>query len=364
MDWGTVIRSIAPRAKSSIVDGVVAAMPHMMSIANLTTPLRQAHYLAQLAHESAGFTTTEEFASGAAYEGRKDLGNLERGDGKRFKGRGLIQLTGRSNYKTYGQRLGVDLITDPTLAGKFPWAAVTAAVYWRDRGLNRYADRDDVRAVTRLINGGYNGLSDRERYLKLAKRAIEQQAGPTPVGNQIKKAQERLASLNYALGMTDGQIGPLTRSAIRDFQDAMGEPVTGELDARTYGILMSDDAIKRPVSVSREELTTKDLKERGSEIIIATDSVKANVATATSALAAASGVATQVNDIHDKVTTVTTAIESGQESVSWLVANWQIIAIIVLLLVVAFCIWRIWHNTNIVERVRLQDARDGVNVKR
>ena len=357
MDWGTVIRSIAPKAKTSIVDGVIAAMPHMMSIANLNSPLRQAHFLAQLAHESAGFTTTEEFASGAAYEGRKDLGNVERGDGKRFKGRGLIQLTGRSNYKTYGQRLGVDFITDPTIAGKFPWAAVTAAVYWRDRGLNRYADRDDVRAVTRLINGGSNGLSDRERYLKLAKRAIEQQIAPTPVGNQIRKAQERLASLNYALGAIDGKIGPLTRSAFGDFQDAMGEPVTGELDVRTYGMLMSEDALKRPVSAEREELTAKDLKERGSEIIIATDGVKANVATATSALAAASGVATQVNDIHDKVNTVTSAIENGQESLSWFAANWQIIAIFVLLLIVAFCIWRIWRRRRSPTRKRSPGRR-------
>lgn len=364
MDWGTIIRSVAPRAKTSIVDGIVSAMPHITSLAGLNTPLRQAHFLAQLAHESAGFTTTEEFASGAAYEGRKDLGNTQRGDGKRFKGRGLIQLTGRSNYKTYGQKLGVDLVTDPTLAGKFPWAALTAAVYWRDRNLNRYADRDDVRAVTRYVNGGYNGLSDRERYLRLAKRAIEQQGAPTPVGNQIKKAQERLASLNYALGAIDGQIGPLTRSAIRDFQDAMGEPVTGELDARTYGILMSGDALKRPVSITREELTTKDLKERGSEIIIAADGVKTNVATATSALAAASGLATQVNDISGHVTNVKMAIETGHESVSWLAANWQIILIFILLAVVAFCIWRIWANANTVERARLQDARDGVNVKR
>lgn len=362
MNWATLIRAIAPRAKQSIVDGVVASMPQLITTASLYTPLRQAHFIAQLAHESAGFTTTEEFASGAAYEGRKDLGNTQRGDGKRFKGRGLIQLTGRHNYKTMGDKIGVDFIADPTLAGKFPMAAVTAAIYWRDKGLNRYADRDDIKAITRHINGGYNGLADRERYLKIAKRALNEK--PTPVGSQIREAQKRLASLNYALGSIDGQIGPLTRSAIRDFQDAMGEPVTGELDARTYALLMSDDALKRPVSAEREELTAPQLRAMGSEIIAATDGVKVNVATATSALAGASAVATQVNDISDKVTSVRTAIENGTESVSWLAANWQIIAIGVLLVIVGVCIWRIWRNANIVERVRLQDARDGVNVKR
>lgn len=361
-DWGTVIRSIAPRAKKSIVDGIVAAMPQIVTTAKLYSPMRQAHFLAQLAHESAGFTTTEEFASGAAYEGRKDLGNTQPGDGKRFKGRGLIQLTGRHNYRVYGDKIGVDFVSDPTLAGKFPWAAITAAIYWFDKDLNRYADRDDIKAVTKRINGGLNGLSDRERYLKLAKRALV--SNPTPVGNQIRLAQTRLASLNYALGATDGQIGPLTRSAIRDFQDAMGEPVTGDLDARTYSLLMSEDALKRPVSAEREVMSAGELRAAGSEIIAATDGVKLDLATAGTALTSASVVATQVNDISDKVTSVKTAIETGQESASWVVANWQLLTILLLLCVVAFCMWRIWRNTKTVERVRLQDARDGVNVKR
>lgn len=361
-DWGTVIRSIAPRAKKSIVDGVVASMPQIVTAAGLYSPLRQAHFLAQLAHESAGFTTTEEFASGSAYEGRKDLGNTERGDGKKFKGRGLIQLTGRHNYKVMGDKIGVDLISDPTLAGKFPWAAITAAIYWRDKNLNRYADRDDLKAITRHINGGYNGLADRERYLALAKRALA--AAPTPVGSQVKIAQKRLAALNYALGSIDGQVGPLTRSAIRDFQDAMGENVTGDLDPRTYSLLMSDSALKRPVSAEREEMTVAQLKAAGSEIITATDGVKVDLATAGTALTSASVVATQVNDISDKVASVRDAVKNGQENASWLLQNWQIITILVLLCVVAFCMWRIWRNAKTVERVRLQDARDGVNVKR
>lgn len=361
-DWATIIRSIAPRARKNIVDGLVAAMPQVVSIANLSTPLRQAHFLAQLAHESAGFTTTEEFASGAAYEGRKDLGNTKRGDGKRFKGRGLIQLTGRHNHRVYGEKLGVDFIADPTLTGKFPWAALTAAVYWRDRGLNRYADRDDVRAVTRHINGGYNGLADRERYLKLARRVITEIPAVAPI--RLKDAQKRLAALNYALGAIDGQMGPLTRSAIRDFQDTMGEPVTGELNPRTYTLLMSSDALPRPVSAEREQMTVKELKAAGSETITAADAVKSNVATAGGALAGASAIASQVNDISGHVENVKTAIETGQDGVSWVAANWQLFAIGALLAIVAICAWQIWRYANVVEAIRLQDARSGVNVKR
>jgi putative chitinase len=171
-DWASIIRAVCPHGRAEIVAGAAAAMPRMIEIASLTTALRQAHFLAQIAHESAGMLTTVEYASGAAYEGRKDLGNTQRGDGVRFKGRGLIQLTGRANYMAYGFELGLDLVGKPELAAQFPAAALTAALYWRKRGINAPADRDDIEAVTRKINGGTNGLADRRAYLAVAKRAL------------------------------------------------------------------------------------------------------------------------------------------------------------------------------------------------
>jgi predicted chitinase len=171
-DWARIIRAICPKGRAEIVAGAAAAMPRMIEIASLTTALRQAHFLAQIAHESAGMLTTVEYASGSAYDGRKDLGNTQRGDGVRFKGRGLIQLTGRANYMAYGFELGLDLVGKPELAAEFPAAALTAALYWRKRGINAPADRDDLEAVTRKINGGTNGLADRRAYLAAAKRAL------------------------------------------------------------------------------------------------------------------------------------------------------------------------------------------------
>jgi predicted chitinase len=171
-DWASIIRAVCPHGRAEIVAGAAAAMPRMIEIASLTTALRQAHFLAQIAHESAGMLTTVEYASGAAYEGRKDLGNTQRGDGVRFKGRGLIQLTGRANYMAYGFELGLDLVGKPELAAQFPAAALTAALYWRKRGINAPADRDDIEAVTRKINGGTNGLADRRAYLAVVKRAL------------------------------------------------------------------------------------------------------------------------------------------------------------------------------------------------
>lgn len=138
----------------------------------IDTVLRIAHFTAQIAHESAGFRTTEEFASGAAYENRRDLGNVNPGDGRRFKGRGLIQLTGRGNYRRLGARLGLPLEDQPTLAAVPAISLRIACKYWSDRAINAPADADDLETVTRRVNGGLNGIEDRGFYLQHAKRAL------------------------------------------------------------------------------------------------------------------------------------------------------------------------------------------------
>ncbi|MBS1586690.1 MAG: glycoside hydrolase family 19 protein [Bacteroidetes bacterium] len=150
----------------------------------INTPTRQLCFLAQVGHESGGLFYTEELASGEAYEGRKDLGNTQPGDGVRFKGRGLIQITGRTNYVAVGKALGINLIIDPSLLGgknvtrctpgQLTYAALSAAWFWNGRKLNDLADKIDIskpidegpnleqfKAITKKINGGYNGLDDR-----------------------------------------------------------------------------------------------------------------------------------------------------------------------------------------------------------
>lgn len=125
------------------------------------TGLRLAHFLGQVGHESAGFRYMEEIASGAAYEGRRDLGNVKAGDGKRYKGRGPLQLTGRANYRMYGEALGLDLEGDPELASDPATGILIACHYWQTRKLNALADLDDTRGITKKVNGGFNGLDDR-----------------------------------------------------------------------------------------------------------------------------------------------------------------------------------------------------------
>ena len=143
----------------------LAANIHFRTYGILDNSLRLIHFLAQLAHESGNFKYMEEIASGAAYEGRKDLGNVMSGDGVKFKGRGPIQLTGRANYRRYGQQLGIDFENNPTIVAIPSVGLLVACKFWSDNGLNALADQDDVLTITRRINGGTNGLEDRKAHL-------------------------------------------------------------------------------------------------------------------------------------------------------------------------------------------------------
>jgi len=138
----------------------------------INTPARQASFLAQLAHESGQLLYVRELASGAAYEGRKDLGNTQPGDGVRFRGRGLIQVTGRSNYVACGKALGLDLLAQPGLLEQTVNACRSAGWFWQSRGLNALADAGDQVAVTRRINGGTNGLAERLAFFKVAQKVL------------------------------------------------------------------------------------------------------------------------------------------------------------------------------------------------
>lgn len=138
----------------------------------ILTPLRLRHFMAQLLHESGSFRYMEEIASGAAYEGRKDLGNVNAGDGKRYKGRGPIQLTGRANYRKYGRRIGIDLESHPHIAAIPSIGLRLALEYWDQNKLNTFADKDDITTITKRINGGLNGFQDRKNHLQKLKAWI------------------------------------------------------------------------------------------------------------------------------------------------------------------------------------------------
>lgn len=144
-----------------------------------TTNLERAHFIAQCDHESGGFIYKEELASGEAYEGRSDLGNVQSGDGKRYKGRGYIQLTGRANYRKYGPVAGADFEGNPSIVAT-QYFADTACMFWKSNKLaKRCTDSTTttIKIVTKKINGGFNGLDDRIR--KFTKYWTELQRDPT-----------------------------------------------------------------------------------------------------------------------------------------------------------------------------------------
>ncbi|RZJ40938.1 MAG: glycoside hydrolase family 19 protein [Brevundimonas sp.] len=140
------------------------ALATQLKAAGIWTPARVQHFLAQAMHETAGFRHLEEVGGPIyfkRYDGRADLGNTRPGDGARYHGRGIFQLTGRANYRDLGSRLGLPLEQEPEQAADPVVSVRIAVAYWLDRGIDAKADADDLGGVTRKINGGLNGLDDR-----------------------------------------------------------------------------------------------------------------------------------------------------------------------------------------------------------
>lgn len=144
---------------------------------SISSPARAAAFLAQVAHESVELQFVREIASGAAYDtGRlaERLGNTTAadGDGQRYKGRGLLQITGRANYAACGEALGLDLIATPELLERPEHAARSAGWFWMCHGLNALADKGAFDAITAVINGGQNGRDKRRAYWLTARRVL------------------------------------------------------------------------------------------------------------------------------------------------------------------------------------------------
>jgi putative chitinase len=202
--------ALAPRAKKDLLKKLAKAAPDVLPAYGINTALREAHFWAQAAHETGGFKYMFEIWGPTdvqkRYEGRKDLGNLEAGDGFKYRGRGIFQLTGRANYKKYGDLLQLDLVNEPDLAADPETALRIACEYWRSRKINECADKDDVVAVTKKINGGTNGIADRRTCLSVSKKMwadnYESDMVPVPKAEKtmVESKQGNAALVTGALG--------------------------------------------------------------------------------------------------------------------------------------------------------------------
>lgn len=194
-----ILKAIAPSSKRSnykYLPGLSLWMNHWFPIFEIDTKGELCHILTQLAHESDSFNAMEEYASGKAYEGRKDLGNTRPGDGVKFKGRGPLQVTGRHNYSLMGVKAGAPLkfIDSPELLATPEWGVWSACIYWTEHGLLSISDMSDdvaipykirredgsslmivvspIEYISRRVNGGTNGLAERIKFYERAKAII------------------------------------------------------------------------------------------------------------------------------------------------------------------------------------------------
>lgn len=195
-------RAFAPGCALLNASAIGKALEEGRERVGLTTPARVQHFMAQMAHESGGFTRLEENLSYSAerltvvwrkrfptieaaepfarkpyalaekaYGGR--MGNDQPGDGWKYRGRGIVMLTGKDNYRTAVDWSGLPLLDDPDLACSPTFAARIALAFWKHKALNDEADRDDIEAISKAINGGLVGLDDRKAWLAKARRVFK-----------------------------------------------------------------------------------------------------------------------------------------------------------------------------------------------
>ena len=211
------------------------AIKEVLLLYQINTPLRISHFLAQILHESGGFKWLEEIwgptKDQLSYEGRIDLGNTEPGDGKRYLGRGFIMITGRGMYREIGNKLNLPLESQPELAEKPKTAALIAAEFWKKHNLNELADANNLKQITRIVNGGYNGLDDRIKWFNKCREVIMTKDKPTHLltikdtthikdlsSEQIKELQELLEEHGHDVGEIDGIYGNNTLFAFNQFK--------------------------------------------------------------------------------------------------------------------------------------------------
>lgn len=176
--YGALLAHVASRPVNLPVFALLGAgfASHVGAYGIDATVARLANFIGQGCHETEGFRFMREIwgptPAQKGYEGRADLGNTVSGDGLRYMGRGIFQLTGRANYAHYGQLINVDLEENPALAEAPDTAVLIACEYWHQKKLNDLADNGQEDTITRRINGGTNGIADRRMLVARAKEFL------------------------------------------------------------------------------------------------------------------------------------------------------------------------------------------------
>lgn len=305
------LQKLFPNAKFGYLEAIVSFEPGLAKAGITENGLRLNHFLAQAAAETGGFTIREESGAYSAerllkvfpkyfksisearayakkpqaifnktYGGR--LGNNSIGDGYKYRGRGIFQMTGKGAYKEYGDKLGIDLVSNPDEAGNPDISIQLATLYWTDLNLNEWADKNDILAVSRGINGGNpkrniqpNGMQDRKTwYARIAKNS-NNEATPDPFesgalregssGEEVKALQTALRAKGYAAGNIDGVFGTNTARAVKAFQlEHYRDRLDGIWRIEYSAILEGAPNIHE----ERQEVTAADLHNQGDPLVI------------------------------------------------------------------------------------------------
>lgn len=264
------LATLYPRAIPDLLDGVAAAAPDVLARFGISAnPDRLAYFLAQVGHESGGLTINVENMNYSArrltevwprrfptladaapyannpeklanftYGGRMGNGPPASGDGFRFRGRGLIQITGRDGYRSVASRAGLPLEANPDLVTEPANALLCAAAFWKWKDLNPVCDARDFTRCTIIINGGTIGIADRREWLDKARRVLAPPPPPVqPPAERVIRVQRALLRAGFAgVGAADGDIGPRTIAAITAFRQSRGLP-PGLIDAALLAAL-------------------------------------------------------------------------------------------------------------------------------
>ena len=280
-----MILHIAPKAKTEYIDALMIALDRGdFEKYEINTPMRIAHFIAQIAHESAGFTALREnmnysakrimeiFGTGKHSAGvsveeatrlagkgydlaervygignpkkARELGNLNAGDGWNYRARGPMGITGKRNYERAASVIGdISIVIQPDNILKTDILFTPAFEFWKDHSLNLRADQNDIGFITETINGGFNGLADRKAYFAKTYNALTGGAASdvwrdAKTNTDTIKLQRALNDVGYGLKV-DGKDGPATQSALRDFQRKSGIPVDGIAGPITWTAIQS-----------------------------------------------------------------------------------------------------------------------------
>lgn len=416
----TRLHMFAPHAHADIVAGLIVGDAPLLA-GNINTARRLQHFMGQCYVESGGFTTLTENLNYSAerliavwptrfrnnpqlahylaynpeaianniYGGR--MGNIHPSDGWRYRGGGILQMTGRGNYTRIAQLTGLDLINNPDMVRDPTTCLAVASLMWNALRCNEPADNNESSTVTRRINGGTNAASERARETLLASHIFTEAPGSARIsaampiklinddigvvdGNaraprvpltarQAKTLQGRLKLKNFSPGEVDGNIhSPSTVGAIATLQKQNNLPVTGEVDDATEDAIQNTD--DKVIGEDRLATTADTLRAKGSKIIAATDSTENTThgVTATGVGLFGGGLVTISSAVKDQILSIresTDGLGVTDKVVNFISDHSGPLFILIFGIIILGLSYRLYKKNNEIRNERVRKARTG-----